>query len=154
MSNNEWGAYDKFLTEADKDNRVGDHDFMVSDVAHDTWPSGDPRFKVHGTLLTAYHAKCDFTWSPPPPATVLNETMASFDGNKRRAIAGAIRIAKILSEEYSKTVGTLVNGDIIRVKTVKTKIDADGKGGFIRVVAVLPKVDVGKTNSRESEVPF
>jgi hypothetical protein len=144
VSDNNYGEYDSFLQEADKDDRVGDHDFMVESVDESYWPSGDPRFEVRGVLTTAHNASVRHTWSPPPAAAVLKETGGSMDGNKKKAIASAIRFAKTLASEYGKSVQTLKAGDVFRVKTVKTKIDAEGKGGFIRIVAVLPKSHVGK----------
>ena len=147
-----WSEYDDFTAEAARDDRVGDQDFMVSEVAEDTWPSGDPRFKVRGTLLTAGQAKCDFTWSPPPPASVLKEQMATMERGKKRGIAGNIELAKKLALWYGKAVAELAAGDVVRVKCVKNK------DGFIRVVAVLPKEQIGQASAEAaklaSEIPF
>jgi hypothetical protein len=157
MSEN-WADYDGVMGELEKDNRTGDHDFMVSEVIGDTWPSGDARWKVKGVLLTANQAKCDLQWSPPPPASVVKQEMSGWEAGKRRGIAQAINLAKKLAESYGKRIEDLKAGDVIRVKTVKTKIDADGKGGFIRVAAILPKEEVGKSSieaaKAASDIPF
>lgn len=155
---NGWGEYDGLMGELEKDNRVGDHDFMVSEAIADSWPSGDPRFTIKGVLLTAGQAKCDLRWSPPPPASVVKTEMASWDGGKRKAVAQAVNLAKKLAEWYGKGIADLKQGDVLRVKTVKTRIDKDGKGGFIRVAAILPKTDIGKSSveaaQAASDIPF
>lgn len=150
--NGAWSDYDGFLADAEKDDRVGDQDFMVAEVIEDTWQSGDPRFKVKGTLLTAGQAKCDFTWSPPPPASVLKEQMATMERGKKKGIASSIELAKKLALWYGKKVADLRAGDVVRVKCVKNK------EGFIRVVAILPKDQVGKGSEAAaklaSDIPF
>lgn len=150
--NGDYSEYDGFLADAEKDDRVGDQDLMVSEVIEDTWASGDPRVKVKGTLLTAGQAKCDFTWSPPPPASVLKEQMATMERGKKKGIASSIELAKKLSLWYGKRVTDLKAGDVVRVKCVKNK------EGFIRVVAILPKTDIGKASEAvaklSSDVPF
>lgn len=150
--------YDDVMTDLNRDNRVGDHDFMVSDVISDTWPSGDARHTVKGVLLTAGQAKADLRWSPPPPASVVKAEMSKWDGGKRKAVAQAVSLAKKLAEYYGKTVDGLKAGDVLRVKTVKTRIDKDGKGGFIRIAAILPKDGIGQASAEAgkaaSEIPF
>lgn len=147
-----YSEYDEFLAAADKDDRVGDHDFMVGEVLAETWPSGDPRLKVKGALLTANNAKADITWSPPPPAAVLKDQATTMEGGKRKAIASAIRFAKNLAEDYGRTVEGLKVGDVLRVKVVKNK------EGFIRIVALLPKSQIGQksteTGVAASSIPF
>ena len=131
--------YDAFLSTADVDDRVGDHDLLVQKVIPTLWPSGDPCIDVDGVLLTARNADVGFRWSPPPGADVLKAEAGSYDTGKTRAIANAIRIARALNEHYGKgDPSDLKPGDVVRVKTVKTKVQTDGRGGFIRIIAVLP----------------
>jgi hypothetical protein len=162
--NGGYEGYKDLLDELDKDTRVGDHDFLVNSVTTGRWadltPNGsqDPYVKVDGVLLTAAQAKCDFTWSPPPPASVIKDQMASWEPGKRKAIAGAIRLGEATIKHYGKTVDGLKSGDVLRVKTVKTKVKADGKGGFIRIVAILPKDQIGQASTQTaadlSEIPY
>ena len=63
MSANEWDA---FLADAEKDTRVGKHQFEVTTVIHDAWNDGSPRYKFRGVLVTAGNAKCDLTMSAMP----------------------------------------------------------------------------------------
>ena len=160
-----FSEYDDMIDDLERDTRVGDHDFMVSDVTTGVWadltPTGsqDPYVKVDGVLLTAGQAKCDFTWSPPPPPAIVKAQMASWEGGKRKAIAQAISIGKKIVEFYGKGVADLKQGDVIRVKTVKTKVNTKtGKGGFIRIVAILPKEQIGQASKdaavAASEIPF
>jgi len=91
-------------------------------------------------------------WSPPPPASVLKEQMATMERGKKRGIAGNIELAKKLALWYGKAVAELAAGDVVRVKCVKNK------DGFIRVVAVLPKEQIGQASAEAaklaSEIPF
>lgn len=164
MSEN-YSEYDSMMDELQAETRIGDHDFMVSDVTTGVWadltPKGsqDPYVKVTGVLLTAQQAKCDFTWSPPPPPAIMRAEMASWEGGKRKAIAQSISIAKKIVEYYGKGVADLKAGDVIRVKTVKTKVNVGtGKGGFIKIAAILPKDQIGKASIDKADelgsIPF
>lgn len=141
--------YADFLSDAEKDDRIGDQDFMVSDVVGDTWQSGDPRWKINGVLVTANSAKCNITFSPPPSAAELKAQGATMEAGKKKAIAGQIRMAQKLAEYYGKAFESLKAGDLIRVKTVKNK------EGFIRVIAVLPKGQIGTSAPKAADdIPF
>ena len=130
-------AYAELASEAAKDDRVGDHTFMVTERREETWPSGDPRIKVLGVLTTARSAKCDITVSPPPSPEVVKEMMATWEPNKKRAISSTITLYASMQKHYGKTPETLDVGDEVNVRTVKNK------EGFIRVVAILPPGDLG-----------
>lgn len=153
---NEYAAYDDFVNDALKDNRVGDHEFMVTDVKMGKWSdlkpglSNDPYYRIGGSLLTAGKAKTDFTWSPPPPADVLKAEKDTMDEAKKKAIATAISLAKQLTQFYGKRIQDLTIGDVFRVKTVKNK------DKFIRVVAILPKDQAAKDvgAGSDNEPPF
>lgn len=146
-----WDDYADFVADAERDTRVGDHEFLVEIATQDTWPSGDPRYKFKGRLTTANNAGADFTWSPPPSAAELKK-MNGMEPGKKRAIAGAISLARDLEKHYGKDIKALKAGDSFKVKTVKTKRDeVTGKGGFIRVIAVLPP---DAKTAAKSDVPF
>lgn len=139
MSTNgsDFSAYDDFLKETDRDNRIGKHHVMVSSAVADTWPSGDPRIKVVVNLTTAGNAKADITFSElPSPETVKAES-AGWDQGKRKAIAGGIQMRKALAAHYGKTPETLAVGDEFDVQTGASKKNTDGSY-FVRVVAILP----------------
>jgi hypothetical protein len=142
---------DALLNELDKDTRVGDHDWMVSEVREEAWADGSPRFKVQGVLLTSGSVRCDLTWSPPPPASVVKSEMLSWTASRRRGVKKAIGIGKKLAEWYGKSVQDLKAGDVIRVKTGKTKVDkVSGKGGFIEVQVILPKEQIGQASATKA----
>ena len=138
MSTYDWNdaAYAELESEANRDDRLGDQTFLVSEVRHETWPSGDPRIKVLGTLLTARNAKCDLTVSPPPAPEIVKELMPTWEPAKKKGIAATIAIYRDMSKHYGKTPETLAPGDEINVKIVKNK------EGFIRVAAILPPGDL------------
>lgn len=141
-------AYDQLLKDAETDKRVGDHDAIVQKVTNDHWPEqygGHPRQKVDFVLLSANNAKADWTFSPPPPPDVVKAEKDTWEQGKLRAIAGAVAQLRQLVKDYGVTMDAdgylaIKEGDRFKVKTVKTRRDDNtGKGGFVRVVAFLPK---------------
>lgn len=138
-------AYDDLLKDAEKDDRVGEKNALVSAVVRDTWPSGDPRTKVQFVLTDAGNAKADLTLSPPPSPEEVAAQKDSWDGKKKKAIAGAITIYRQLATHYGKGIDDVREGDTFRVKTAKNK------EGFIRVVGFLPKA--GASTSAGSSGP-
>lgn len=136
-------AYDELLKDADRDNRVGDHLWMVTKVVHDSWPSGDPRMKITGNLQTANNAKADLTISPPPPPDVVKAESKTWEQGKKRAIAATVTMYRQLAEHYATAPENVSEGDVFAVKTTKTKRNEDGTGGFIRVIAFLSKDKIG-----------
>lgn len=137
-------AYDDLLRDAEIDRRVGDHRAIVQKVVRDKWPSGDPRTKIDFVLLTANNAKADWTFSPPPPPEVVKAEKDSWEPGKLKAIAQSVAQLRQLVKEYGVTVGqdgypNIKEGDQFNVKTVKTRRDDQGKGGFIRIAAFLSK---------------
>lgn len=147
-----WEDYNDFLKDAEKDNRVGDHEAVISSIVDDTWPSGDLRKKVMFSLSTANNATADLTISELPDPETLKLEGAGYDNAKKRGIASGITIRKQLEQHYGKSPDDLAEGDSFKVKTAKTRVDAEGKGGFIRVIAFLPKDHA--TNGSKSSVPF
>jgi hypothetical protein len=149
-------AYDELLKDAERDNRVGDHLFMVTKVVHDTWPSGDARIKITGNLQSANNAKADLTISPPPPPDVVKAEHKSWEQGKKRAIAQTITMYRQLAEYYKTSPDQISEGDVFAVKTVKTKVDSDNKGGFIRIISFLHKerLSAGATAAAADAPPF
>lgn len=156
-------AYDDLINDAARDDRAGDHDFIVNEVIHDYWEkSGDPRTKIKGQLLTANNAKADVTLSPPPPPEIVAAEKASWEPNKKKAIAGAITLYRQLATEYGKSpdaevangLSPITEGDVFRVKTIVTKRNDDGTGGFVRVIAFKPKSELGKVGAETAATPF
>ena len=131
-------AYDELLKDAEMDNRVGDKQALVTTVVHDNWPSGDPRLKIGFVLTDARNAKADLTISPPPAPEVVKAEKASWEPGKLRAIANTVAQYRQLAQHYGTSPDQIKEGDTFKVKTVKTRRDEEGKGGFIRVIAFLP----------------
>jgi hypothetical protein len=153
-----WSDYDDFLNEAGKDDRIGPQTFLVSEVIHDTWPSGDPRMKFRGVLSSAGNAKADLTVSPPPSPAVLKAEGATYESGKKRAIATTINLYKQLAQFYSKSPDNIKEGDEYKVQIVRTKRNEDGTGGFLRIVAFLDKSHAvgngAQTTAAVSKAPF
>lgn len=127
MSDFDWDAFTK---EAEKDTRVGKHHFIITDVVHDAWPSGDARHKFRGVLATAGNAKTDMTLSDAPTVEQAMEAKANGDSKRMRGIAFAKKNHDMLAK-YGKTAATLDVGDELRVETTKDK------DGFVRVFKIL-----------------
>lgn len=134
-------AYDELLKDAEMDNRVGDKEALVTTVVHDYWASGDPRIKIGFVLTDANNAKADLTISPPPSPEVVKAEKKTWEQGKLRAIAQTVAQYRQLAKHYGTSPDQIKEGDNFRVKTVKTRRDEEGKGGFIRVIAFLPKQD-------------
>ncbi len=147
--------YKQLEKEASTDNRVGEHDFLVTETTEDTWPSGDPRIKIRGMLVTANGAKADMTLSPPPSPEEIKATIDTWSSAKKKGVAGAVTMYKSLEKFYATTPDKISQGDTFRVKTVLTKRNADGTGGFVRVVAFLDPTKAAKTSNKVADsVPF
>jgi hypothetical protein len=138
---NEWDA---FLSDAEKDTRVGKHEFCVTSVVQDSWPSGDARFKIKGTLLTAGNAKCDMTMSAMP---TLEAAQAETDPKRKRGIALSVRNHLAL-QKYGKTIEQVAEGDVFRVETGKDK------EGFVRVMRILGAEESVEVKAPKTGVPF
>lgn len=147
-----WDEYKEFYSDAEKDDRVGDHSATVMSVVHDTWNDGDPRIKVVVKLNTARGAKADFTLGKLYSPAELKEMAPLWDGMKRKAVAGTMRLMQGLEQQYGLTPDTISEGDEFNVKTAKNK------EGFIRVIAILPKGDIkaggSKAAAAAADVPF
>lgn len=148
--------YAQLQKEAAQDSRTGDHEFMVTEAKHDQWPNGQPRIRVRGVLTTAGNAKADLTLSPPPPPEEIKATISTWNSGKKRAVAQSVTMHKALASWYKTTPEKISEGDTFKVKTVLTKRNADGIGGFVRVVAFLdPKKELGaKAKKADDGVPF
>lgn len=137
-------AYTDLVADAAKDDRVGDQDFLVTEIKDGEWDAkygGGPFREFKGVLTSANNAKVNLTWSPPPSPAVVAEQSASWDRRKKQGVASSISIARQLGEHYAKNPSTVKVGDNFRVKIVKTRRDeSTGKGGFLRIAAFVPKV--------------
>lgn len=148
-------VYGELGREAQKDDRVGDHDWMITKIDPSPWPSGDARFKIEGQLLTAGGKRADLTWSPPPPPEVAKAEGKTWEKKKQAAVSSAAALAKAAKKFYGKSISDFAEGDVLRVRTVKTARDrVTGKGGFIRVIAFLDSKGVTREGKVASDVPF
>lgn len=132
-------AYDELLTDAAKDDRIGNHRAVVIKAVNDQWKSGDARTKLQFILKTAGDSKADLTWSPPPPPDVYKAEKENWDRAKVQGVASGINLGRQLLEHYATLPHKIREGQIFIVKTAKNR------DGFIRVIAFLPKdTPVGK----------
>lgn len=137
-------VYDDLIKDAATDKAVGDHEALVQKVTNDKWRSGDPRQKIMFVLTSANNAKADWTFSPPPPPEVVAKEKDTWDDAKKKGIASSIAMFRQLVRDYGVSITpegylNVKEGDKFNVKTVRTKREPDGSGGFLRVIAFLPK---------------
>jgi len=148
--------YKQLEKEASQDNRVGDHEWLVTDATEGVWPSGDKMYKLRGVLTTANNAKADVTLSPPPSPEEIKATISTWSTGKKKGVASTVAMYKELAKHYHTTPEKIGQGDTFKVKTVITRRNADGTGGFVRVVAFLDPKKEAKGNPRAEKdgVPF
>ena len=139
MSN--YSEYDQFLKDAEKDDRIGKHTFVIDSKLVDAWADGTPRYKFRGRLLTAGGAKTDMTLSPPPPV----EQLAGITGGRKKGIALSITNLKALAS-YAKDLDSLDVGDELSVETAKD-------GDFVRVRRILKPGETTGGTAATDRVP-
>lgn len=135
-------AYKKFLDDADRDDRLGDQDFLVTEKSRGAFPSGDPYFKLNGVLSSARNAKFNITFGVPPTP----EQLPTLPAERRRGAALTIKLLKELREYYNVSPATIEEGTTIRVKVGKDKEDKETKQYYLRAVDIKPKSEIGKAN--------
>lgn len=140
-------AYDELIKDAEKDDRAGEGNAIVLKITDDVWPSGDPRRKILFALLFAGNAKADLTIGDIPSPEQVAAEKGGWDAKKKKAISSAVTVARQFAQHYGKNPRAMDGptavreGDQFRVKTVVTKKQPDGSGGFCRVIALLSPTD-------------
>ena len=151
----DWSQYDSFLKEAEKDDRIGLHKFMVESAGVKKWEKNGQSgqlFAVKGVLLTANKASADFTIPDHDPT--LEELAKAKAEGKSKGIGFSMNLARSLEEKYNITRENIKAGDEFYVETYKQK-----DGGFIRVnrivEASLAEARLAKEPPKpKSDVPF
>jgi len=142
---------------ADVDDRLGDHDVIITEVTAGAWDDGRARINLRGELLTCNHFKFSATISQPSDAGDL--AAAKSEGKKMHARAMAMNnnIISQLKEHYEVVPDQIKEGDKFRIKTGKQmdKKDEERKKYFIRLIAFLPKEAIGKDGGGATDdTPF
>lgn len=136
-------AYAELLEDAAKDDRVGPQTFMVTERIPGFWDAqygGGPRLELKGVLVSASNSKVSLTISPPPTPAEAREIKETGDRAAKQRAVKALSIARQLAEHYQVLADNIQIGDSFRVNINKTKIDpVTGKGGYLNIVAFLPK---------------
>mgnify|MGYP001576703689 CR=1 FL=1 len=135
-------AYNTFLDEADKDDRLGDQDFLITEKVVGHWDDGSPNVKLNGVLSSANNAKFNMMFSAPPAP----DKLATVDSGRKRGIALSIRLLKELRDNYGVTPFSIEEGTTIRVKVDKDKVDKATGKYYLRGVSIKPKTEIGKAN--------
>lgn len=142
-------AYDDFL----KDDRLGHQDFMVGSIEEGEFPNtGDPYKRLKGVLTSANNAKIDYTFGSVPPPDRIKEESKTWSEEKSKAVKSTIAQGRQLIQHYGKSPDDVAVGDVFRVNVVKNK------EGYVRIVAFLPKDEIGKKSTEAgaamANVPF
>ena len=141
--------WDEILEEAGRDDRVGDHVGVVTNVASGQWPSGDAYTDVDLMLETAGNAKVNIRFNAALPSKAEFDTKkATMERSTITGLANAIRLRKALAQHFDITNPLeLKIGTRMGVKVAKTK------SGFPRVISIGPVPDTSKTAQGE-DIPF
>lgn len=157
MSDNsiDWSAIDEFVADADKDDRYGDHDAMVTGVEEGAWDSGEKFYAVDVVLKTTRNS-ASLNFRLPEPMTREQLTAAKASENSR-AVALGQRMVSELHKYYGINGGKdLKAGDMLRIKVGPQKSKKTG-GNFPRVIAFKPKGELGKSapsSVNADDIPF
>ena len=157
MSKIDWGKAEALLAECERDTRVGEHIFEISeakDMGESKFGEGH-WYDIKGTLETAGDAKASFNLSDPEPQLKLSkEELALMTGGARKSISLNIRMCQQLDEIYDTTPAELAkgaNGAKFGVVTYKTRRDPiTNKGEFIRVREFKALKDIGGDEDSET----
>jgi len=155
------GYIDDFIAEADKDNRIGDHEAILAKVEGKTWPDGQPFTRLSVSLPAAGMATADCNIQPIPSEEALKAIKAEGNAAKMKGVASGIQLVRQLEQHYGTAdPARLTVGSKVCVKTVKTKVTENPitgakKGGFIRIIAFLPPGSVkAAAETPTSAIPF
>ena len=138
-------SWDGFIAEAEKDDRIGEVNGIVTEVRNETWPDGRARYKVIFILPASGNSKVDATFSDPPSDSELAAVKAAGDRRIIRGTSLGLQLHRSLRQHYG--IGhpkDIQVGASMRFKTYKDK-GKDGGAGFVRVAAFLPKSAAANT---------
>lgn len=130
-----WADYGDVFKDAERDTRLGRHEFMITHVDRDHWDDGRKRYKLKGVLVTAGSAKSDATLGDPEDPAVIKAEQNL--GRKRGMALGARNVMNL--ESYGLTLETVKSGDVLKVETKKDPAKDGSSGYFVRVSVILPK---------------
>jgi len=149
----DFSAYEKVFKDADRDNLVGRHNFMVTgSVIEDAWPDGRGRYKIPGALVTASNWKIELTLSAlDSPQEIADTLDAKIKKSKVLNAQNWMALAKI-----GLKVNELKQGDTFAVETYRDKPREGYDTGFVRVRRVIgAPIDPEQAKPKgDKDVPF
>lgn len=136
----------EFIAKADQDDREGDHVVLVSKIEEPkTWDDGGVSVRVKVTIPSASNAEADLVLPPKMPTKEeAQATEATMNGYGLKMYRMSVGRLKQLADHYGVSEpGRLQVGQTLEVKIAKTKvtqhpITGAKKGGWPRVIAILP----------------
>lgn len=135
----DFSAYKAFKEEAERDDRLGRDTFIVSHTVAGIFPNaGTPYVEVHG-MLERSGAKVKFTVGELMTPAQIEAEKATWDHKRKFAVSQTIAMHEGLAK-IDKTPETLGAGDTFLVDVGKTKRNADGTGGFLRIDKIIGAV--------------
>ena len=151
-------AWDSFLAEAEKDDRLGKHKAMVRTITADKWEAKNgypeqPYKKIAFVLTTASNADIDMAYVNPPDEPPSKEELATWTKGKKMGVANAVSMRRQLIQFYGKSVDDLREGDVVGVKVEARKSKKDGNK-YPRIVAFVPLGECGETAASSDAIPF
>ena len=138
------------------DERLGDHDVIVTSVEAGEWDDGRPRVNYSMEVLTANHAKVFLTLTKMSTQAEKDEAKAAGLNGKAWAMGANNRLVLGLMDMYEKNPADVAEGDKFRVKIGKKldKKDPAKEKYFLKVAEFLPGAAIGKDGAASDDTPF
>jgi hypothetical protein len=151
-------AWDDFLADAEKDDRLGKHKAIVRSITDDKWEAKNgypeqPYKKIAFVLGTANNADIDMAYVDPPENPPTKEELATWTKGKKMGVANAVSMRRQLIQFYGKDIHGLREGDIVGVKVEARKSKKDGNK-YPRIVAFVPLSEVEPSTKVPDDIPF
>lgn len=147
--NIDFSGYEQLFKDADKDNLVGKHNFMVTAVLASAWDDGRERFDISGHLNDVGGMRFSFSISAlDTPTQIRDEADAKI---KKSKTLNALHWASL--SKLGLRPDKLKQGDEFQVDLYREKPKAGYDVGFLRLRKIVGPVRT-PMNVKDDAIPF
>ncbi len=138
------------------DDKLGDHDVIVTGIEAGEWDDGRPRVNFSMEVLTANHAKLFLTLTKMSLKADIDAAKAAGERGKAWMMGENNRLVLGLLDMYKMDPVDVKEGSKFRVKIGKKpdKKDPNKEKYFLKVTAFLPCAAIGKDGASSDDTPF